>query len=321
MLKKIRKNISKFIFNNFSFLWIFLLDRKNQINIDRLDRKRVLISDCEKIGNYIFKTPLIRGLKKDGFHITVMGSHVTKELLEADPYIDDAIITSCYRKKSSDIFTKTAVALKYRRSFSHYIEPVGCPYFRELLFMRLLSPESIIGRERKKGLVFKIINLAVKDQGHHIDNSLKLLEVLGLNETREYHLGLKYSSKYDNLYKNKPLILYNGKASTKSRSFDHSNEKLLIDYLSNLSYINFKKIEREESIHDLTGLMKQADLIITVDTGISHLASALNKPIIINSYNSSVAPISSLVIKSNFNPASISSILESIFLPSDKKVA
>lgn len=321
MFKKFRKNISKQLFEKLSFIWIFMLDRKKVINIENLEKKRVLISDCEKIGNYIFKTPLIRGLKKDGFHVTVMGSHVTKDLLEADPYIDEAIITKCYRKKSADIFIKTFIALKYRKSFSHYIELVGSSYFRELLFMRLLSPESIIGRERKKGFTFKIINLVVKDQGHHIDNSLKLLEVLGLNETRKYHLGLKDSSKYNNLYKNKPLILYNGKASTKSRSFDYSNETLLINHLSNLSYINFKKIEREDSIHDLTSLMKQADLIITVDTGISHLASALNKPIIINNYNSSVAPISSVVFKSNFDPTSISSILESIFLPSNNKAA
>jgi len=321
MLKKLRRKISKGTFNQLAFLWLFILDRRNKITIDKLEKKRVLIADCEKIGNYIFKTPLIRGLKKNGFHVTVMGSYVTRELLEADPYIDEAIITGCYRKKSSDIIKKSLVALKYRGTFSHYIETTGSVYLRELLFMRLLAPVAILGRERKKGVNLKMMNLTIPDQGHHIDNSIELLKQMGIKERREYHLGMGESRKYTNLYKSKPLVLYNGRASVKSRSVSSGDESRLVEALEHLPYITFKKISREDSLHDLTSLMEKADLIITVDTGISHLASALKKPVIIDSYNDSVAPISPMLIKAPFRPGTLSGILESIFLPASENIA
>lgn len=284
MIKKIRKNITKTISDKLIHLWILLLDRRNKINVKKLSEKKVLIADCEKIGNYIFKTPLIRGLKKGGFHVTVMGSHVTRELLEADPYIDATIITKCYRKKSTDIFRKAAVALKYRSSFSHYIETTGSVYLRELLFMRLLSPVAVIGTERKRGYQLKIMNISVPREEHNIDTSLSILSSMGIGEKREYHLGRTSPIKYGSFKTEKPLVLYNGRASMNSRCIDAKEEEKLLSLLESIPYINFKRIEREESLHDLVDLIDRADLVITVDTGISHIASALKKSVLINSY-------------------------------------
>ncbi len=313
MIKKIRKNISKTISDKLIRLWILILDRRNKINVKKLSEKKVLIADCEKIGNYIFKTPLIRGLKKNGFHVTVMGSHVTRELLEADPYIDATIITRCYRKKSSDIFRKTMVALKYRKYFSHYIETTGSFYLRELLFMRLLSPVAVIGTQRKRGYQLKVMNISVPREDHNIDTSLSILNTMGIKEKREYHLGRRSPSKYSSFNTEKPLVLYNGRASVESRSVDSATERELISTLEDIPYINFRRIEREDSLHDLVELIDKADLVITVDTGISHIASALKKGILINSYNRSVAPVTPNLLECNFTPGAISTILKSIF--------
>ncbi len=313
MIKEIRKNITKTISDKLIHLWILLLDRRNKINVKKLSEKKVLIADCEKIGNYIFKTPLIRGLKKNGFHITVMGSHVTKELLEADPYIDDTIITKCYRKKSSDIFRKIPLALRYRGHFSHYIETTGSVYLRELLFIRLLSPVAVIGTERKRGYQLKVMNISAPRGTHNIDTSLSILNSMGIEEKREYHIGRTDSAKYSSFKTEKPLVLYNGQASTNSRCVDAREEKKLLSLLEGIPYINFKKIEREDSLHDLVDLIDKADLVITVDTGISHIASALKKNIFINRYPSSVAPITPNLIENSFTPEAISKILKSLF--------
>jgi len=313
MTKKIKKNLSKTISEKLIYIWILLLDRKNKINVKKLSEKKVLIADCEKIGNYIFKTPLIRGLKKAGFHVTVMGSHITKELLEADPYIDDTIITKCYRKKSSDIFRKTLVALKYRKVFSHYIETTGSIYLRELIFMRLLAPVAVIGSERKMGYKLNMMNISIPRKGHNIDISLSILDSMGIKEKREYHVGRGKSIKYNSLQSKKPIVLYNGRASVESRSIHPNREKNIISFLENTPSITFKRIERESSICDLVALIDKADLVITVDTGISHIASALNKSILIDSYNNSVAPITPLLIKKNFTSENISSTLKSLF--------
>lgn len=313
MTKKIRKNLFKTISHKLIHLWILLLDRRNNINVKKLSEKKVLIADCEKIGNYIFKTPLIRGLKKSGFHVTVMGSHITRELLEADPYIDKTIITKCYRKKSSDIFRKIPVALKYRGYFSHYIETTGSIYLRELLFMRLLSPVTVIGCERKKGHRLNMMNISVPRKSHNIDTSLSILSTMGIKEKREYHLGRGNTAKYKFYRSEKPLVLYNGRASVESRSVDPALEEDILSLLENTPYINFRKIESEKSLHDLVDLIDKADLIITVDTGISHIASALKRSILIDSYNQSVAPITPLLLQDKFTPENISSVLKSLF--------
>ena len=313
MTKKIRKNLFKAISNKLIHLWILLLDRRNKINVKKLSEKKILIADCEKIGNYIFKTPLIRGLKKNGFHVTVMGSHITRELLEADPYIDDTIITKCYRKKSSDIFKKIPVALKYRGHFSHYIETTGSVYLRELLFMRLLSPMTIIGTERKKECQLKMLNISIPRKEHNIDTSMAILDSMGIKEKREYHVGRGKTVKYELIKNEKPLVLYNGRASMESRCVDPAIERDLLSLLENTPYINFKKIEREESLHDLVDLIDRADLVITVDTGISHLASALKKNILIDRYSQSVAPVTPLLLQNKFTPENISSVLRSLF--------
>ncbi len=321
MIKKIRKNIGKTISDKLIRLWILLLDRRNKVNVKKLSEKKVLIADCEKIGNYIFKTPLIRGLKKSGFHVTVMGSHITRELLESDPYIDDTIITKCYRKKSSDFFRKTRIALKYRKYFSHYIETTGTVYLRELLFMRLLSPVAVIGTERKKGLQLKMMNIALPREDHNIDTSLSILNSMGIGERREYHLGRIASVKYSSFQTEKPLVLYNGRASVESRSVDPAIERELLSILEGIPYITFKKIEREESLHDLVDLIDRADLVITVDTGISHIASALKKRILIDRYSASVASITSNLLECSFTPETISRALKSIFFPAQPTAA
>ncbi|GLI56490.1 hypothetical protein PM10SUCC1_20040 [Propionigenium maris DSM 9537] len=321
MVKKIRKNIGKTISNKLIRLWILLLDRRNKINVKKLSEKKVLIADCEKIGNYIFKTPLIRGLKKSGFHVTVMGSHITKELLEADPYIDDAIITRCYRKKSSDIFRKAAVALKYRGYFSHYIETTGSVYLRELLFMRLLSPMTIIGTERKRDYQLKAMNISVPREDHNIDTSISILNSMGIREQREYHIGRMPSAKYSSFKTEKPLILYNGRASVESRSIDPAVERELTSTLEEIPYINFRRIEKEDSLHDLVDLIDRSALVITVDTGISHIASALKKGVLINNYNRSVAPVTPNLLECSFTPEAVSTILKSIFSPAQPAAA
>lgn len=313
MLKNLRKKISKFLSSYLLNIWILILDRKKVINVRKLSEKKVLIGDCEKIGNYIFKTPLIRGLKRAGFRVSVLGSHVTRELLEADPYIDEVIDSRCYRKKSSDIFRKVGLAMRYRGSFSHYIDTTGSVYLRELLFMRLLSPMTIIGRSRKKDVDLAMINLVVPEQAHNIDLSLAILDSMGIHEKREYHVGRKTSPKYDGLNPEKPLILYNGTASVKDRSIPETTERAILAALRDLPQIDFRKIERESHLSDLVSLMDKASLVITVDTGISHLASALHKPVVINAFSSSVAPVTPELTRIDFSPEALLNMICSRF--------
>lgn len=307
-IKLFRKNSLKKLFN----LWKFLLDKKNFK--DELGEKRVLISDCEKIGNYIFKTPMIKGLTKNGYKVSVLGSSVTKTLIEGNPDVHKFIDSKCYRKKSSDIYKKIYLALKYRKSFDLYIEMTGSIYLREILFIRLLNCKKNIGIPRKNKKNLNMLESIPFKHEHHIDNGLEVLKILGIKGKRSYCIPLKGDEKYSDLKSDDLIVLYNGNASNKSRSILKKQEDELINFLSLKKGVHLIKIQMEKSLLDLASLIKNSDLVISVDTGIVHMASSFNKPIIINSSNNSVFPISKTVFLSDFKKEKIEMIIDKHFL-------
>ncbi|MEG0562286.1 MAG: glycosyltransferase family 9 protein [Cetobacterium sp.] len=275
-----------------------LIDKKRDF---KTIGNKILVNDCQKIGNYLFKTPMIKGLALKGYEVYILGSKSTLEMANENPYIKEVIIDNSYRKKSSDIFRNIKTALKYRDFFDYYIESVGSMYIRETLLMRLLRPKKIIGIERKDGSTLKLIDIVIKKQEHLRENGIEILKHFKISEPNcIYDIHLNRHDKYKNLIKKKPLVLYNGLASTKSRSIDTDNEKIILDKLSTISWIDVKKIEHENSVLDLCSLIKKADLVVTVDTGITHIASAFDIPIIVHKSNSSVFPKSSVAIEQSF---------------------
>lgn len=285
-----------------------LIDKKRDF---KTVGNKILVNDCQKIGNYLFKTPMIQGLTLKGYEVYILGSKSTLEMANENPYIKEVIIDNSYRKKSSDIFRNIKTALKYRDLFDYYIESVGSMYMRETLLMRLLRPKKIIGIERKDGSTLKLIDIIIKKQEHLRENGIEILKYFKISEPNcIYDIHLNKRDRYKNLIKKKPLILYNGLASTKSRSIDPDKEKIILDNLSNISWANVKKIEHESSVLDLCSLIKKADLVITVDTGITHIASAFDIPIIVHKSNNSVFPKSSLAIEQNFYDKDLNKIVE-----------
>ena len=285
-----------------------LVDKKRDFKIIG---NKILINDCQKIGNYLFKTPMIKGLALKGFEVYILGSKSTVEMANANPYIKEVIIDNCYRKKSSDIFRNIKTALKYRDFFDYYIESVGSIYLRETLLMRLLRPKKIIGIERKNGQVLNLIDIVIKKQEHLRENGIEILKYFKISEPKcIYDIHLNQTNIYKNLIKKKTLVLYNGLASTKSRSIDPNRESEILNKLSQIPWIEVRKIEHESSVLNLCGLIKKADLVITVDTGITHIASAFDIPIIVHKSNPNVFPKSSLAIEQNFYEKDLNKTVE-----------
>uniref|UniRef100_UPI0026286546 glycosyltransferase family 9 protein n=1 Tax=uncultured Cetobacterium sp. TaxID=527638 RepID=UPI0026286546 len=268
--------------------------------------------DCQKIGNYLFKTPLIKGLALEGYEVYILGSKLTKELGDNNPYIKEVIIDNCYRKKSFDIFRNIKTGLKYRNFFDFYIENVGSTYLREALLMRILNAKKNIGIERKNNKILKLLDIVVKKTNHMREDGIEILKYFKIQSPKciyDIHLS---KNKYENMIKKKPLILYNGLASTKSRSIDKDKESGILERLKTINWIDVQQIKKENSIIDLCGLIKKADLVITVDTGIAHIASAFNIPIIIHETNERVYPKSDIVIEENFYKKELPKTVEDI---------
>lgn len=273
---------------------------------------KVLVNDCQKIGNYLFKTPLIKGLALEGYEVYILGSKLTKELGDNNPYIKEVIIDNCYRKKSFDIFRNIKTGLKYRNFFDFYIENVGSTYLREALLMRILNAKKNIGIERKNNKILKLLDIVVKKTNHMREDGIEILKYFKIQSPKciyDIHLS---KNKYENMIKKKPLILYNGLASTKSRSIDKDKESGILERLKTINWIDVQQIKKENSIIDLCGLIKKADLVITVDTGIAHIASAFNIPIIIHETNERVYPKSDIVIEENFYKKELPKTVEDV---------
>jgi len=278
---------------NISSLLVKLIDKENNVKVEN---KRVLINDCQKLGNYIFKTPLIKKLSENGYEVTVLGSSVTKELIEDNPYIDGVIHDGSYQKKSSQIFKNIYYGFKYGNEFNYYIEATGSIYLREILFMKLLNSK-IYGVERKKNMKLSIMNKTIEFKEHLVDATSEIVKLFNLDideKKRKYEIYFSDKGKYETYKKEKPIILFNNLASTKKRSISAKE--------ANRIFENLKKeyplceviwIEREKTIKDLCGLIKLSDLVVSVDTGIVHIASAYNKPIIVQGASERVLPLTS----------------------------
>lgn len=273
---------------------------------------KVLVNDCQKIGNYLFKTPLIKGLALEGYEVYILGSKLTKELGDNNPYIKKVIIDNCYRKKSFDIFRNIKTGIKYRNFFDFYIENVGSTYLREALLMRILNAKKNIGIERKNNKILKLLDIIIKKAAHMREDGIEILKYFKIQSPKciyDIHLS---KNKYENMIKKKPLILYNGLASTKSRSIDKNKENRILEGLKAINWVDVQQIKKENSIIDLCGLIKKADLVITVDTGVAHIASAFNIPIIIHETNERVYPKSDIVIEESFYKKELPKTVEDI---------
>lgn len=283
--------------------------------------KKVLVADCQKLGNYIFKTPMIKGLALGGYEVSILGSKVTKELAEANPYVKEVIIDNCYRKKSTDIFRNIKTGLKYRGKFDYFIELVGGIYLRDLILMNLLKAKKVIGIERKKGVKYKIIDIVIKRQPHMKDNGIEVLKSLGLDSSgiKGYDIHLKAGNRYENFKKDRPLILYNGTGSAKSKSIPLEKEREILDNLSQIEGVEVRKIEREKSVLDLCGLISKADVVVSVDTGVTHIASAFNIPIVVHSSSSFVYPISDIVVEHSFYEKDLYKVVEEVLIQAKKE--
>ncbi len=252
---------------------------------ERVDNNRVLVNDCQKLGNYVFKTPLIRGLAKNGYEVYVMASTMTEELALANPYIKGVIKDGSYKKKSINIFGNIILGIKNRKKFSIYIESTGNKQLREVLFMRILRAGKVIACQRRKDdISLKLVDHEMKVEKHARLTPLNALKILGIKEEDYYGEVELLEDKYKEEKFSKPLVLFNWKGSKSATTLKEKEKKKVIEILRGIDEVQVREIRRERTTSDLCSLIRKASMVVTVDTGILHLASAYNIPTIAHSH-------------------------------------
>lgn len=187
--------------------------------------------------------------------------------------------------------------------------------FYHIFSLRILSSRYLIGipKQRKFGIGEKELTIYDKyidkfNNKHMRDICLRGVEVLGgkiKNKKYEIYLG-DLKNKYDNYFsKDNINIIFNYLGGTKNKnlSFDEVkescqkivqiNKKIKIHIMTLPNQYDILKREIEEwsienieicsktnNILEAASLIKNCDILVSVDTGVVHVASAFNVPVI-----------------------------------------
>ncbi|EHI79637.1 hypothetical protein HMPREF9093_00090 [Fusobacterium sp. oral taxon 370 str. F0437] len=290
-------------------------DKKGKTNIVKGDNfikdnniKSILFLRYDgKIGDMIVNSLMFREIKKvyPDIKIGLVARGAAIDIVKDNPNVNEIYEYHKDRKKIKDLALKIK-EVKYDLliDFSEMLR------VNQMMLINLCGARINIGLDRKDWKLFDLSIESDKDfkWTEHITNRyLAYLIKLGLKKENiniSYDIYLKDEKKYEAFFneikENKKLIL-NPYGASKHKSFNIKTLENIINYLKDrdiaviLVYFGDKYKELEflekkykyvympqkiESILDTAILIKKSDYVITPDTSIVHIASALNKKMI-----------------------------------------
>ena len=293
----------------------YIWDRKDKVKIlegngflEENDIKSILFLRYDgKIGDMVVNSLMFREIKKvyPNIKIGVVARGAAIDIIKDNSNVDKIYEYYKDRKKIKDL------ALKIKEEkYDLLIDFSEMLRVNQMMLINLCGARFNIGLNRKE---WKLFDLSIKSDKdfkwtEHITNRyLAYLVKLGLKKENidiSYDIYLKDEKKYkaffNEIKESKKLIL-NPYGASKHKSFSVENLENIINYLKNrdiaiiLVYFGDKYKELEflekkykyvympqkiESILDTAILIKKSDYVISPDTSIVHIASALNKKMI-----------------------------------------
>lgn len=258
-----------------------------------------------KIGDMIINTIMFREIKKSypDIKIGVVTKGGAKDIISNNKNVDKIYE---YNKKSRDIkkLAKEIALEKYDLliDFSEMLR------VNQMMFIKLCSARINMGLDREKWNLFDISVVSNKDfkwTEHITKRYASYLKKIGLNENTintKYDIFIKESKKYKRFFENinqKKIVVLNPYGASKHKSFNiktlekigkifkEKDTAIILLYFGDKK-LELKRLENEytylppdiETIQDSIELIEKADLVISPDTSIVHIASALKKKLI-----------------------------------------
>ena len=293
----------------------YIWDRKGRVKIlegnnfleDNNIKSILFLRYDGKIGDMVVNSLMFREIKKvyPNIKIGVVARGAAIAVIKDNPNVDKIYEYYKDRKKIKDL------ALKIKEEkYDLLVDFSEMLRVNQMMLINLCGARINIGLDRKDWKLFDLFIESDKDfkWTEHITNRyLAYLIKLGLKKENInifYDIYLKDEKKYEAFFneikENKKLIL-NPYGASKHKSFSIETLEKIINYLKNkniaviLVYFGDKYKELEflekkykyvympqkiESILDTAILIKKSDYVITPDTSIVHIASALNKKMI-----------------------------------------
>ena len=293
----------------------YIWDRKEKVKIVEGDNflednniKSILFLRYDgKIGDMIVNSLMFREIKKvyPNIKIGVVARGAAIDIIKDNPNVDKIYEYHKDRKKIKDL------ALKINEEkYDLLIDFSEMLRVNQMMLINLCGARFNIGLDRKNWKLFDLSIESDKDfkWTEHITNRyLAYLVKIGLKRESidiSYDIYLKEEKKYEDFFykikENKKLIL-NPYGASKHKSFSIETLEKIINYLKDKNiaiilvyfedkYKELKFLEKKYSnvyipenianILDTTLLIKKSDYVVSPDTSIVHIASALNKKMI-----------------------------------------
>lgn len=284
----------------------------------RKTTKKALLIRISSLGDVIFNIPLANRLKDNGYEVTWIVGHKGYDVIKNNPAVDKAIYAPLKEWKKQSFLKSLkefwAIIQEIRtEQYDIAIDTQGL-FFKSCIFLmfsgakkRIIAQDakefSIIGANQviPKSCFGKKTNIVHKYLKYGDFCGLKVSEIrftLPESTTSETQ---KIDSILADIDKTKPLVIISPTTTWDTKHWSKDHWQKLVNLLKNScnmiftgvrqdkDYINyiingnkFINLAGETNLLELAELYRRADLVISLDSGSTHLARATNKPAIIS---------------------------------------
>lgn len=291
--KKLKLN---WAYLKFSFVKKILPKRHTPVDFSHV--KKILIVRNDKHGDMIATTGFIKALAQAGYEVYVSSEKASLDIIEFNPYVkgvfsyQDKTLKALYRsiKNIREMNFDAVIDLKYCRGV----------YKKNIIFCAFVKSPILIGFNKSNIPAYNV-SLPYYELSAHV--TTRLPPLLKLFNIEEYDLNYEIYTTPEmqentaqfiekNLKDDQKLAIVNPLGGNKSRwltqqQLDSTLKLLMPNYqvvmigqpsqLQNLSWPDSIPLFQSKSILEVVPLIERADLILTVDTSIVHMASAFSK--------------------------------------------
>ncbi len=270
-----------------------------------MEKKKILVVALGRIGDLVLITPIFPALKQDNpqHEVHVLAGRNNYKTIAHHPFIDKIHV---YRK--TPLSTLGLLYEIRKQRFDLWIDPKDHRSSESRLFVRLCGPQTSIGFNDEKHRFFShsVVDAAEHYGVHMTVRALRVLEPLGVySEKNQPVLAVDDASRrllrefldrhdvqrycYVNISATDPArhwttdnwIAFIKVLEEEGRKVvlcctpaDDANGRAILENTKNTV------LYRTPSIDYVLAAVQAAELVITVDTSIVHIASAFNKPIL-----------------------------------------
>ena len=288
-----------------------LIVRKPEMGkaLDLFRIRHVLVVKNESLADMVMVTPLIRNLAVNGYRVDVLASEANQMVLEHNPYVHEVIVQTGGMSGANKFVQEQMKGRRYDVVMD-LRNPVYDENLESLLFPQHIVCDYLVGWNRSNvGIYNESLNF-YDEKGRFTDVIAAFLKYLSIESADfSYDIPVSVTRRESCLHymrnlwrKGGPVILVYPFSEHQGRSLSEFQINGLVDkilecypfgqiILSGLPHqVNQIKVNslQEEHVHkclclsemEMVSLLEYADIVITPETWVMHMAAAFSKPLV-----------------------------------------